>query len=104
MGVETAKPAEPALGDTLPFQVGKDDLPRVADPDPLDFALAIDEHPHLAPDVSRDLRELAGELLGDEGSGRKPPLVEFLEPVALAGLETDDVAFEVVNGEAPSCS
>jgi hypothetical protein len=73
-------------------------LPSVADPDPLDFALAIDEHPHLAPDVSRDLGELAGELLGDEGSRREPSLVELLEPLALAGLEPDDVAFEPMNG------
>ena len=98
MGVEAAKPAEPPLGHALPLQVGKDDLPRVADPDPLDFAFAVDEDPNLAPDLSRDLRELAGELLGDEGPGRKPPLVELLEPVPLAGLQTDDVAFEPVNG------
>ena len=84
MGVEAAKPAEPPLRHALPLQVGKDDLPRVADSDPLDFALAVDQDPHLAPDVSRDLRELAGELLGDEGAGRKPPLVELLEPVPLS--------------------
>jgi hypothetical protein len=73
-------------------------LPRVADPDPLDFALAIDQNPHLAPDLSRDLGELAGEFLSDEGSGGQLPLVELLEPVPLAGLQTDDVAFEPMNG------
>jgi hypothetical protein len=96
--MEAAKTAKPPFRHALPLQVGKDDLPRVADPDPLDFAFAVDEHPHLAPNLSRDLRELAGELLGDEGPGRKPAVVELLEPMPLAGLQTDDVAFEPVNG------
>jgi hypothetical protein len=98
MSVQAPQPAEPPLGHALPLQVGKDDLPRVADPHPLDFALAVDENSHLATDLSRDLRELAGEILGDERPGRKPTLVELLEPVPLAGLQTDDVAFEPMNG------
>jgi len=98
VGVEAAETAEAALGDALPLQVGEDDLPRVADPNPLHFALAVDEDPHLAPDLPRDLGELAGELLGDEGSRRKPSLIELLQPVAFARLEPDDVAVEAVNG------
>jgi hypothetical protein len=98
MGVNTAQSAEPPLGDALPLQIRKDDLTGIPDTDPLHFALAVDEHAHLAPDVSRDLGELAGELVSDERAGRKPPLIDLLEPVPFAGLETDYVAFETVNG------
>ena len=100
MSVKAPKPAEAALGDALPLEVGKDDLPGIADADPLHLALAIDEDPHLAPDVPRDLGEMARELLGDQGAGRELALVELLEPVSLAGLEPDDVSFETVNGQS----
>jgi hypothetical protein len=100
VGVKAPKPAEAALGDALPLEVGKDDLPGVADADPLHLAFAIDEDPHLPPDVSRDLREMAREILGYQGAGRELPLVELFEPVPLAGLEPDDVSFETVNGQS----
>jgi hypothetical protein len=97
MGVQTTKAAEAALGHALPLQVGKEDLPGVADAHPLDFSLAVDEDPDLAPDVPRDFGELPGELLGDQGPRGQLPLVELLQAVTLARLEPDDVAFETVN-------
>ncbi len=97
MGVEAPQSAETPFGYALPLQVRQDDLPRVAHTDPLHFAFAVDEHSNLAPDLPRDLGELAGELLGYERAWRKPPLVELLEPVPFAGLEAVYVAFETVN-------
>jgi hypothetical protein len=73
-------------------------LPGVADPDPLDLPLPVDEDADLPADLSRDLGELAGELLGDERARREPPLIELLESAPLLGLQTAGIAFELMNG------
>jgi hypothetical protein len=96
--VEASEAAEAPFGDPLALQIGKDDLAGVADAHPFDFALPVDEDAHLAPDLPGNLGELPREVLGDERARWKPPCVELLEPVPLAGLEADDVAFETVNG------
>jgi hypothetical protein len=97
MGVQTPEPAEAPFGHSLPLQVGEHDLPRVADTDPLHFSFAVDEDTNLAPDLARQLGELARELLRHEVVGRETPLVQLFEPMAIAGLEPDDVSFDPMN-------
>ena len=51
----------------------------------------------MAPDLARDLGELAREVVGYELSRRETALVQLFEPFALLRLETGDVTFELVN-------
>jgi hypothetical protein len=57
-----------------------------------DVTTPVHQHPHHAPDVAADLRELAGELVGDEAIGRQAALVEALDGADLTGLQAVGVA------------
>ena len=68
----------------------------ITDDDPLYVSLAVHQDPDLAIDLSRDLRQAASKLVGDQISRRDTSLVELLEAPALQRLETESVARELV--------
>ena len=57
-----------------------------------DVTAPIDEDTHLTPDLTADLRELTGEVVGDEAVGGQSALVQTLDRADLTGLETVGVA------------
>ena len=97
MSVQTAKTPEAPLGHTETLQIRKHDLAGIADDDPFDFALTVDQDADLPPYLPRDLGYLPGEVMGDELTCRDSALVELLQPLALLSLQARDVAFELVN-------
>jgi hypothetical protein len=66
----------------------------------LDGARSVDQNAHLAADVSRDLGQLAGELVRDEPVLREPPFSESFERLDLAGLQSRGIAVDL-DGVAP---
>jgi hypothetical protein len=53
---------------------------------------AVDEHAHLAAHLPGELRELAGEVVGDQPVRREAPLREALELLDVVGLQAVGVA------------
>jgi hypothetical protein len=57
-----------------------------------DRARAVHQHPDLPADLPGELRELAGEVVGEEPVGREAALREALELLDVVGLEAVRIA------------
>ena len=101
MRVQTAKAAKATLSDTEAFQIGEDDLLGATDNDPLDLTFAVHENTDLTPDLPRNFRESAREVLRDELSRRQPALVKLLELLLLPGLQSRNISFKSMNRPRP---
>src|SRR5690606_27746665 len=92
-----AQTAETSLATTGAPDLGHPELVGVADDDVLDLPLSGDEHAHLAPDLSRDLGQMAGELRADHLVGAQAPAVGVAKALDLGGLETECISVDVVD-------
>jgi len=79
MGVEAPQPTKAPLGDANAFQVGKNDASCIADDDGVHRAPSIHQHSYLSIDFSGQLRQGAGELLGDDCVRRNAFLVDLFQ-------------------------
>jgi hypothetical protein len=59
-----------------------------------DCAAPVDQDPDLAADLAGQLRQLAGQFVGDEAVRRQAPPAEPFESLELAGPEAVRVAFD----------
>jgi hypothetical protein len=66
-----------------------------------DGARAVHQHPDLPADLPGELRELAGEIVGEEPVGGEAALREALELLDVVGLEAVGIA-EDAYGSAPA--
>ena len=67
----------------------------------LDVPFAIDEDADLAPNFVRNLRQLPGELGGDDLVRRNAPLVDLLQSTNLVGFETQRFSLDLRDKMAP---
>ena len=87
VGVDAAQPAQASPAGAHASPVRQLDRAGIADHHVGDRPGAVDEHPHLPADLPGELRELAGEVVGQEPVGRKAALREALELLDVVGLE-----------------
>ncbi len=66
MGVDQAQALEAPGRAPLPPEGRDHQALVIPDDDLLDGALAVDEHPQLAPEFPRNFRQLAGQFGGDD--------------------------------------
>ena len=80
--------------------VGERQLLGVPDHHPLDLPLAVEQHPHLAVDLARDLGEVPPQLGGDHLGRVGAAAVGAAQGVELALLEAEDVPEDVPHSRA----
>ena len=102
VGVDQPQAAEAVRAGAAAPDVGQGELAGVADHDPLDVALAVEQHADLAADLAGDLGEVARQLGRDHLVGVDAPPVGAAQGVELGGLEAEGVAEDVVHQVACS--
>jgi hypothetical protein len=98
VGVDQAKPFEAAGGGAEAVQGGDEDVVMGADDDIGDLPPAGDEEAELAVDLAGELRELAGQFVGDDPLRRDPPPIELTDPLDLGRREAGQVAVYLFYG------
>ena len=91
-----AQAAQAELAGAGAADVGKLDLPRVADQDALDLAAPVEQHAELAANLARQLAQVAGELRRAQLARLDAAAVGGEEPPGLARLQARRVAVQVV--------
>src|SRR5690606_25284733 len=78
------------------------DPPRVAQKDPLEAGVAVDQDADLAADLVGEFREEPGQLVGDDLVGRHAAAENPLESLDLGGFESAGVAVDLVDSVSAS--
>jgi len=99
--VDQAQAAEAAGAAAQAADVRQDELVGVADDDLFDASLAREENADLAPQITRRLGQVTGELGGDDVVGGDPPAKGPFERPPLGGLDAAGVAFDLLRDGSP---
>ena len=100
VGVDQAQAAQAAAPGPVAPQARDGDLSGVPDVDLLNPAAAVEQHPDLSSDLTRDLRKAAGQLGGDDLVLLDASLVKLGQAGFFAWLESEQVAFEVLDRQS----
>ena len=102
VGVDQPQAAQAVRAGAGPADVGEGELPGVADHDRLHVPLAVEQHADLPPHLAGELGEVAGQLGRDHLVGVDAAAPGPLQGLELGGLESEEVAGDVVHGWMPS--
>jgi hypothetical protein len=84
--MDTPESAKATLCRSNSLEIREHNPTRIADKDELHHTLSVDQNPHLAIDLARNLRQSTGELLGDQFFGWDASLVKLLQTLFLKCL------------------
>ena len=98
VGVDEPEALEAALDPPLPGQRRNHQAFGVPHDDVGDEALAVQHDPHLTVQVPGDLRQLPGQLRGQEFPGRHPAAVQPFQPLILVGLDAGEITEGSMDG------
>jgi len=98
VGVNQAEPPEAAGGGAETVQRGDEDVVVRADDDIGDLPPAGDEEAELAVDLAGELRQVAGQFVGDDTLRRDAPPVDLPDPLDLGRSEAGQVAVNLLDG------
>ncbi len=96
--VKTAQPAQAAGGAAVGVGVGQHYLSLISHHEVSDFALTVDQHPHLAANFGRDAAQLAHQLAAGDSAGRDFASVNVLQKAQLACFKATGVAVNFFHG------
>ena len=91
--MQAPEAAESFAADARAFQIRQHNTARVADDNVFDVTASIDEHTNLPIDLSRNLGEMPREFLCNDVARMDAPLIELLQAVDLAWLQSLQVTF-----------
>jgi len=92
VGVDQAEPLETAGGGAKPVEIRDQDVVVRSDDDIGRLAAAGDQDADLTVDLPGELRELAGQVVGDDPLRRDAPPVELPDPLDFDRREAGQVA------------
>ena len=100
VGVDQSEPLEAAGGAAEAVQRWDENVVMQADDDIGDLAPAGDQEADLAVDLAGDLRDLPGQLVGDDPLRRDAPPAELPDAPYLRRPETGQVAVNLLDGRS----
>jgi len=100
MGVDQAEALETAGGGSEAVEVRDEDVVVRPDDDIGDLAPAGDQDADLAVDLPGELRELAGQVVGDDPLRRDAPPVKLSDPFDLIRPEAGQIAVNLFDGNS----
>jgi hypothetical protein len=98
--MDQAEPLETAGGGTEAVEGGDQDVVVRPRDDKGDLAPAGNQNADLAVDLPGELRELAGQVVGDDPLRRDAPSVELSDPFGFGRRETGQVAVYLLDGRS----
>jgi hypothetical protein len=100
VGVDQAEPLETAGGGSEAVEARDDDVVVRPRDDKGDLAPAGDQNADLAVDLPGELRELAGQVVGDDPLRRDAPPVELPDAPDFSRSEAGQIAVDLFDGRS----